>query len=104
MRATPGYDPFAFIAWSSLFPILPFALLALTLDGPAKVMHQLAGLDLRAVLAVLFLAWFATLLAYTLWTRLLQRHPAGRVVPFSLLVPIVGMSAVWPLKENADVR
>lgn len=36
---------------------------------------------------------FATLLAYPLWTRLLQRHAAGRVVPFSLLVPVVGLAA-----------
>lgn len=93
VREAPGYDPFSFIVWSSLFPVLPFALLALSMDGPATVLHQLSGLDWRAVVAVLFLAWFATLLAYTLWTRLLQRHPAGRVVPFSLLVPVVGLAA-----------
>ena len=93
VHTAPAYDPFGFIVWSSLFPIVPFTLFALALDGPAKVMHQLAGLDPGAVLAVLFLAWFATLLAYTLWTRLLQRHPAGRVVPFSLLVPVVGLAA-----------
>jgi len=44
---------------------------------------------------VLFLAWLATLLAYSLWTRLLKRHPAGRVTPFSLLVPVVGLTAAW---------
>jgi O-acetylserine/cysteine efflux transporter len=93
VRAAPGYDPFGFIVWSSLFPILPFALLALGQDGPAEVLRQLRGLDLKAMLAVLYLAWFATLLAYTLWTRLLQRHAAGRVVPFSLLVPVVGLAA-----------
>jgi len=93
VRAAPGYDPFGFIVWSSLVPVLPFLLLALAMDGSAQVLRQLGGLDLRALLAVLFLAWFATLLAYTLWTRLLQRHPAGRVVPFSLLVPVVGLAA-----------
>jgi O-acetylserine/cysteine efflux transporter len=93
VRAAPGYDPFGFIVWSSLVPVLPFLLLALAMDGPAQVLRQVGGLDLRALLAVLFLAWFATLLAYTLWTRLLQRHPAGRVVPFSLLVPVVGLAA-----------
>jgi len=93
VRKTPGYDPFAFIVWSSIFPVLPFAMLALGMDGVSSVVHQLASLDVPVVLAVLFLAWFATLLAYTLWTRLLQRHPAGRIVPFSLLVPVVGLAA-----------
>ena len=45
------------------------------------------------MLCVLYLAWLATLLAYSLWTRLLQRHPAGRVTPFSLVVPVVGLWA-----------
>lgn len=89
------YDPFPFIVWSSVFPIVPFLGLALWMDGPSGVGAQLAGLGWSAVLAVLFLAWLATLLAYTLWTQLLKRHPAGRVTPFSLLVPVVGLSAAW---------
>lgn len=89
------YDPFPFIVWSSVFPIVPFTALALWMDGPSTVWAQVSGLSLSAVLAVLFLAWLATLLAYTLWTQLLKRHPAGRVTPFSLLVPVVGLSAAW---------
>lgn len=89
------YDPFPFIVWSSVFPIVPFLGLALWMDGSSGVWAQVAGLSLSAVLAVLFLAWLATLLAYTLWTQLLKRHPAGRVTPFSLLVPVVGLWAAW---------
>jgi O-acetylserine/cysteine efflux transporter len=89
------YDPLPFIVWSSVFPIVPFLLLAFWMDGPQLVWQQVVGLSLRSLLVVLFLAWFATLLAYSLWTRLLKRHPAGRVTPFSLLVPVVGLWAAW---------
>jgi O-acetylserine/cysteine efflux transporter len=89
------YDPLPFIVWSSVFPIVPFLLLAVWMDGPQLVWQQVAGLSFRSLLVVLFLAWFATLLAYSLWTRLLKRHPAGRVTPFSLLVPVVGLWAAW---------
>lgn len=94
-RATQAgsYEPFAFIVWSSLVPILPFFALAAWVDGPQAVGSQLAGFDGKAAFAVLYLGLLATLLAYTLWTRLLQRHPAGRVTPFSLLVPVVGLLA-----------
>jgi len=85
------YQPFPFIVWSSLFPILPFFGLALWTTGASTVGAQLQGLGVDALLAVLFLALLATLLAYSLWTKLLQRHPAGRVTPFSLLVPVVGL-------------
>ena len=89
------YDPFPFIVWSSVFPILPFVALALWMDGPQTVAQQLRGIGWPALLSVLFLAWFATLLAYSLWTQLLKRHPAGRVTPFSLLVPVVGLWSAW---------
>lgn len=91
--AASGYDPKAFIVWSSLVPVLPFLGAALWIDGPETVGASLTGLSLGSLLSVLYLAWLATLLAYTLWTRLLQRHPVGRVAPFSLLVPVVGLWA-----------
>ena len=37
--------------------------------------------------------WAATVIGYGLWTRLLTHHPANRVAPFSLGVPVVGMAA-----------
>ncbi len=80
-RKSPGYDPFAFIAWSSAAPVLPFLLLAVLIDGWGEI------------LSVLYLAGLATLLAYTLWTQLLTRHAAAKIAPFSLLVPVVGLWA-----------
>lgn len=95
------YEPVGFIVWSSLVPIVPFTALALATDGPGQVLHQLQSLDARAVFAVLYLALLATILAYAMWTRLLQRHPAARVTPFSLLVPVVGLWAAWAAFDEA---
>lgn len=92
-QVAPGYAPFPFIVWSSLVAILPFTALALWQEGWDGVTAQLASMDVQAWLAVLYLAWLATLLAYSLWTRLLQRHPAAKVTPYSLLVPVVGLLA-----------
>ncbi|MNG98321.1 putative amino-acid metabolite efflux pump [compost metagenome] len=33
------------------------------------------------------------MLGYSLWGQLLSRYPAGKVAPFSLLVPVVGLSS-----------
>ncbi len=88
-----AYEPFNFIVWTSVFPVLPFLLLAVWAEGWSQVVMEVRGMDLAAVLSVAYLALLATLLAYALWTRLLQRHPAGRVTPFSLLVPVVGLAA-----------
>lgn len=90
-----SYEPLNFIVWTSLFPILPFFALAIGFEGWEPVHTQLRALGWTALLSVAYLALLATLLAYALWTRLLQRHPAGRVTPFSLLVPVVGLAAAW---------
>lgn len=92
-QVAPGYAPLPFIVWSSLVPIAPFWLLALALEGTDGVVAQLQAMDGKAVLAVIYLAMLATLLAYSLWTLLLQRHTAARVTPYSLLVPVVGLIA-----------
>jgi O-acetylserine/cysteine efflux transporter len=88
-----SYEPLNFVVWSSVVPILPFLGLALWSEGSVQVMRELRGMDLTAALCVAYLALLGTLLAYSLWTRLLQRHPASRVTPFSFLVPVVGLAA-----------
>lgn len=103
-QVAPGYAPFPFIVWSSLVPIVPFTALAIWQDGWQGVGTQLAALDGQAWFAVLYLALLATLLAYSLWTRLLQRLPAAKVTPFSLLVPVIGLLAAGiVLHEQATV-
>ncbi|MDM4768233.1 EamA family transporter [Pelomonas sp. SE-A7] len=87
------YDPLAFIAWSSLVPIGPFFALAFWQQGHDAIRHQIHALQGPALLAVLYLGLLATLLAYSLWTQLLKRHAPSRVVPWSLLVPVVGLLA-----------
>lgn len=85
----------AFVVWSSLVPIVPFLLLSAWLEGPAAMSAALAGLEGKTVAAVAYLAWAATLFGYAVWTWLLSRHPANRVAPFSLMVPLVGLSTGW---------
>lgn len=96
-----SYEPLNFIVWSSLVPILPFSALAWWQEGGPALAAQLRGLDGRGLAAVAYLALLATVLAYSCWTRLLQRHPAGRVVPWSLLVPVVGL---WAAAVAFDER
>ena len=91
-QAHPGFDALQFVVWSSLVPIVPFVALSLLFDSPEvrwQWMHASAG----AWGGVAYLAWLATLLAYAMWTGLFQRHPANRVAPFSLGVPLVGLAA-----------
>ena len=85
----------AFVVWASLVPPLPFLALSWLLEGGPAITAALSNFSFRSFAAVAYLAWAATLLGYGLWTRLLSRYPANQVAPFSLLVPVVGLTTGW---------
>jgi len=97
-RAVGAYGPMnelAFVVWASLVPPLPFLLLSAWLEGPDAMQTALHHFGWQAFGSVAYLAWVATLFGYGVWTRLLSRYPANRVAPFTLLVPLVGLTTGW---------
>jgi O-acetylserine/cysteine efflux transporter len=91
-QASAGFDPLAFVVWSSVVPVLPFLALTFAFDDPALRWHWTSASGSQW-LAVAYLGWMATIAAYGLWTGLLKRHAANRVAPFSLGTPVVGLAA-----------
>jgi O-acetylserine/cysteine efflux transporter len=91
-REGQDFDPLAFVVWCSGVPILPFIAMSWYFD-PAAAHHNWLRAPWTAWLALAFLGWVATDLAYGLWTRMLKRFPASRVAPFSLGVPLIGLGA-----------
>jgi O-acetylserine/cysteine efflux transporter len=85
------YSPIAFVVWSSTVAIVPFVALSLAFDAP-EIRWKWLDAQPSSWAAVAYLGWVATVLGYSLWTGLLKRHPANKVAPFSLGVPIVGLS------------
>lgn len=81
------------VVWGSLIPPLPFLGLSLWLDGPQVIADSLRHFSLDSALVLVYLAFGATILGYGLWSRLLSRYSASQVAPFSLLVPVVGISS-----------
>lgn len=86
-------DMLAYVVWSSAFALPPLILLALLVDGPAQVAAGLAASDAGTWAAVLWQSIGNTLFGYGVWSWLLARHPAGRIVPMALLVPVFGMGS-----------
>ncbi|MDN5727714.1 MAG: EamA family transporter, partial [Propionibacteriales bacterium] len=73
----------------------------LIMEGPDQIGSALAGsLSPSALPAWGGLAYtivLGTLAGAGIWVWLMTRHPAGTVAPFSLLVPVVGITAAWLL-------
>ncbi|HSF97680.1 MAG TPA: EamA family transporter [Ornithinibacter sp.] len=83
------------MVWSATVVPLPLFALSLVVDGPQAVAHALTHPTVPAVLSTLYTAWLASLVGYGIWNTLLARHPAAAVVPFAMLVPVVGLSTAW---------
>ncbi|WP_339462256.1 EamA family transporter [Pseudomonas sp. EA_105y_Pfl2_R69] len=88
------------VVWGSLIPPLPFLALSWLLEGPEAMASALRGLGLDSILVLIYLAFGATILGYGLWSRLLSRYPASQVAPFSLLVPVVGLTSAALLLDE----
>ncbi|GGC68390.1 EamA family transporter [Undibacterium terreum] len=90
-KATPNFEIVPFMVWSSTIPVLPFIGMSLLFDAPSTHWKWLAA-SWSSWASIAYLGWIATILAYAMWTGLLKRHPVNRVAPFSLGVPVVGLT------------
>ncbi|MGW5423438.1 EamA family transporter [Streptomyces sp. NPDC003943] len=91
-KAAPP-DPLNFMVWVSTVPVLPLLGLSLLLEGPRRDLDALRGLDWTGAGVIVYVAWITTVFGFGAWGWLLRRHPASSVAPFSLLVPVFGMSS-----------
>ncbi|MFC7879364.1 EamA family transporter [Isoptericola sp. NPDC057391] len=100
-RQAKPQSPLRLTLWMSVVPPLPMLALSLLVEGPAEIARSLTSWDdpaaVGAVVGLLYTVVVATVLGSGIWTWLMARHPAGVVAPFSMLVPVVGMSAAWLL-------
>ena len=87
------FDMFALVVWSSLVAPVPLGLVSFWTEGGPAVVRTVLDASPRAWLCILFMAYAATIFGYGTWNRLLHRHPAGMVVPFTMLVPVTAVAA-----------
>lgn len=93
-------DLVGLVVWGSLVPPLPFFALSWLLEGPEVIEAALRAISLDTLLVLAYLAFGATILGYGLWSLLLSRYPASQVAPFSLLVPVVGITSAALLLDE----
>jgi O-acetylserine/cysteine efflux transporter len=86
-------DMLGFVVWSALVPIVPLFLLSLVVEGPGAIPYAIGHVTWLGIGSLLFVGWVSTDFGYGAWSILLGRYPASIVAPFTLLVPIVGLSA-----------
>lgn len=93
-------DVMSLVVWSALIPVVPFLAASWLMDGTQAITQSLSQLDLTTVLALVYLAFVASIIGYGIWGALLGRYETWRVAPLSLLVPVVGMASAALLLDE----
>jgi O-acetylserine/cysteine efflux transporter len=97
-QAAPS-NPLHFTLWMSVVPPLPMFALSVIAEGPGAQWKSLTTLNSpsgwTAIIGLVYIVVPATIVGSGIWTTLMGRNPAGVVAPFSLLVPVVGMSLAF---------
>ncbi|MEV0012853.1 EamA family transporter [Streptomyces sp. NPDC051840] len=91
-KAAPP-DSLNFMVWVSTVPVLPLIGLSLLVEGWDRDTAALAALDWTGAGTIVYVAWISTVFGFGAWGFLLRHHPASSVAPFTLLVPVFGMSS-----------
>ena len=94
-RAAGTKRPFSLLVWSSVVAPVPLLGLSLLFEGSARWQSAAASIDASGVAALGYVVIVSTFFGYGVWYRLMSRHPASTVAPFTLLVPVVGIFTAW---------
>lgn len=92
------------VVWSALIPVVPFFLCSWLFEGASTMVASLINITPVTIMALVYLAFIATILGYAIWGNLLKRYETWRVAPLTLLVPVVGiLSAALLLGERLSL-
>jgi len=86
------YDALSLVVWGAVVTAPFFLIASLVVDSPSSHANWLNA-SASGWVSIGYQAWGASLIGYGLWTVLLKRHPASRVGPFSMAVPVIGVVA-----------
>ncbi|KTD39472.1 integral membrane protein [Legionella moravica] len=79
------------IVWGSFVACFPMFLLALLFEGPGSFSYTYEHLSWKGCASLAYIVYVSTWIGYGVWNWLISRYPVGMIVPFTLLVPVVGM-------------
>lgn len=93
MKRVGNVDMLALMVWVSLVPPIPLAIISLATEGLGRDLAALSSMSWEGVGAVAYIAYVATIFGFGVWGYMIRKHGVSLVAPFSLLVPVFGMSS-----------
>lgn len=89
-KKVDAQSPLALVVWGNVVALPFMILISLVLEGPDLIMASFPKVSTPTVLALLYTAYLSTHVGYGAWGFLLKTYSTPAVVPFTLLIPVVG--------------
>jgi O-acetylserine/cysteine efflux transporter len=94
-------SPLALVVWGNLFAFPFMATVSFFFDGPQVIISSLQNASWATVAAVCYIVYISTHVGYGAWGFLMKTYSTSAVVPFTLLIPVVGfLSSAFFLGEE----
>ena len=89
LKKSRPINPFALNGWMALCAVPQLLILSLIFEQDQ--IESLTNASTRAWGSFFFTVLFSSVLAYSLWYRLISKYPMNQVVPLTLLAPVIGV-------------
>lgn len=94
-------SPLSLVVWGNLVALPFMAGASYFIDGTTAITHSLENISWIAIAAIAYVVYISTHLGYGIWGSLIKMYPTSTVVPFTLLIPVVGfLSSAMFLSEQ----
>jgi O-acetylserine/cysteine efflux transporter len=90
---TKKVDPksaLALVVWGNLVAFPFMAVFSLLVEGPVLILTSLQNVSWTTIAAIIYIVYMSTHVGYSAWGYLLNAYPTSMIVPFTLLIPVVG--------------
>ena len=94
-------SPLSLVVWGNLIALPFMATASYFIDGRTLIIHSLENISWTVIAAIAYVVYVSTHLGYGIWGSLIKMYPTSAVVPYTLLIPVVGfLSSALFLNEH----
>lgn len=95
LRGAKNTNAFALTIWMGVIPPLPMLGASIYVDSYDLVVEILKNLSLQSYLALAYIVIAASWIGATCWNYLFKKYDAAVVAPYSLMIPVFGITCSW---------
>lgn len=100
-KKVDAQSPLSLVVWGNLVAFPFMVTLSLLMEGPTLILSSLQQVSWMTIVALIYTVYLSTHVGYGIWGYLVKSYPTATIVPFTLLIPVIGfLSSIIFLGED----